>query len=299
MAAIGGIAAAAVTPRREGPEIDLAATFELIDFLGSSGVASISLLGFTGEFVHFTPEDRSRLISLAVKRSKRPVIAGVAHSTLDGAVALGRDAAEAGAVALLLMPPYLYRYRQEDIREFYLCFARELEGAAPILLYNAPAPAAAIAPETAIELLQCGAFTGIKDSSGDWDQFERLRAARDGTRFTLLVGTESLYLRARQAGADGAISGVACAVPELMVALDAAITGANAEKALRLDARLREFLDWAGDFPPPVLLREALAARGLRVGPPASPPGPQGRARLAEFNQWFRGWLPAIRKECA
>ena len=299
MAAIGGITAAAVTPRREGPEIDLAATFELIDFLGSSGVSSISLFGSTGEFVHFTTEDRSRVISLAVKRSKRPVIAGVAHSTLDGAVAMGREAAGAGAAALLLMPPYFYGYQQEDIREFYRCFARELAGAAPILLYNAPASATAIAPETAIELMESGEFTGIKDSSGRWENFARLRAARDHSRFTLLVGQETLYAPARQAGADGAISGVACAVPELMLALDLAIVSTNAEKTRRLDARLQEFLAWAEYFPPPMLLREAVAARGLRVGPHAAPLGPEGRAKLAEFHEWFRGWLPAVRKECA
>lgn len=299
MAAIGGITAAAVTPRRDGPEIDLAAAFELIDFLSSSGVASISLLGSTGEFVHFTPEDRTRLISLAIRRSKRPVIAGVSHSTLDGAVAMGREAAGAGAVALLLMPPYFYHYRQEDIREFYLCFARDLEGAAPILLYNAPASAPAIAPETAIELLETGEFLGLKDSSGRWDDFTRLRAARDRSPFTLLAGDETMYARARQAGADGAISGVACAVPELMLALDAAILGANAERVRRLEARLREFLGWAELFPSPMLLREAVAARGLRVGPPAAPLGAAACAKLAEFHEWFRGWLPAVRKECA
>jgi 4-hydroxy-tetrahydrodipicolinate synthase len=298
-AAIGGINAAAITPRREGPEIDLAAMFELMDFLVAAGVQGIALLGATGEFLHFGMDERIRLVSLAAKRSRVPVLAGVGHSTFDGALALAREAAEAGVAAVLLPPPYPVRYAQDDLREYYLAFARELRGATRLLLYNLPSLANGIACATVVELLSTGQFAGIKDSSGDAECLEWLRAARDAHPFALLTGRDALFANARRAGADGAVSGTACAVPELMLGLDHAIANGLPEKTARLEARLNEFLAWAEQFPAPLAIRHALRRRGLKTGPGAAPLSQERERKLAEFGEWFSGWLPEVRKECA
>src|SRR5215472_11488306 len=96
--AIRGVFPAAITPRRAtGVSIDISAALELMDFLQSHGVDGITLLGSTGEFIHFEPEDRARLASMAVKRCRVPVLVNASHSTLDGAVALAQQATDAGA----------------------------------------------------------------------------------------------------------------------------------------------------------------------------------------------------------
>lgn len=297
MAAVRGVNAAAVTPRREGPAIDLGAAFELIEYLAASGVAGIALLGSTGEFLHFELSERLRLIALGVKRSRAPVIVGAAHSSLDGALTLAREAAGAGAAAVLLMPPYFFPYSQQEIKEFYLRFARELKEPVPILLYNIPFFTSAIACETALELLSTGLFAGIKDSSGDFGYFERLQAARQQMPFTLLVGNDVIFVPARSAGADGVVSGVACAVPELMLGLDGAIAAGAEEKVQRLEARLQEFIAWIDRFPTPLGVREAVALRGLETGPAAVPLGPEAQRQLGEFREWFKAWLPVVQKE--
>ncbi len=298
MSAVSGVYAAAITPRREGPGIDLGGVFDVLDFLGRGGVDGIALMGSTGEFLHFPIVERCRLVSLAAKRSRVPILAGVSHSTFDGALALARDAASAGVAAVLLMPPYFFGYSQDDVRHFYLHFAEDLKGAAPIFLYNIPAYTTGISTPLAIELLESGLFAGIKDSTLSWDAFEALRAARDRFPFTLLAGQDALYRKARMAGADGVISGVASAIPELHVALDRAIIANEAERVDRLDRRLQEFVARIGEFPAPTAIREAAALRGMRPGPPASPPGPEAAHKLADFAEWFRGWLPEVLREC-
>jgi 4-hydroxy-tetrahydrodipicolinate synthase len=295
---IQGVYAAAVTPhRREGHEADLGAMLELVDFLSAARVDGIALMGSTGEFLHLTFPDRIRLVHLAVKRSRVPILVGVAHSTLDGAVELAREGIAAGAAGLLLMPPYFFRYQQEEIREFYLEFATELGSAARILLYNIPIFTNAISIETAIDLLSSGLFAGIKDSSGDFDYFARLLALRDQKPFSLLVGSDRIFKRARQTGADGIISGVACAVPELLVALDRAIRNGQIAHVERLDAHLQEFLNWLEKFPAPVGVKVAAAERGLKIGPLATPLSPASGRLLEEFREWFRGWLPGVQKD--
>jgi 4-hydroxy-tetrahydrodipicolinate synthase len=290
MQPFSGVIAAAVTPHgKRGDEPDIGATLELIDFLCAAGVQGIALLGSTGEFVNLNFDDRVRLVYLAVKRSRVPVLAGVSHSTLDGALALGREASAAGAAGLLLMPPYFFRYRQTEIREFYLRFA-EVSHGAPVYLYNIPAFTSEIATGTAVQLLATGRFAGIKDSSGGWDNFEALSRYKQAHPYTLLVGHDAIFARARRAGADGVVSGVACAMPELLLALDRAIARHDEAEAERLDARLHEFLDRIERFPTPVAIKAALTARGVKTGPPPVPLAPETQTALDDFREWFRAW---------
>jgi 4-hydroxy-tetrahydrodipicolinate synthase len=270
-----------------------------VDFLCAAGAQGIALLGSTGEFLHLTVDDRVRLTYLAAKRSRVPIIAGISHSTLDGAVEMGRQACSAGAACLLLMPPYFFRYSQEDIKEFYQRFSSEVGSGVPIYLYNIPVFSNEISAETACELLCSGRFAGIKDSSGQADYLQQLLPVRTRFPVTLLVGDDNLFVASRQSGVDGVVSGVACAVPELMLALDRAIQASDAARIERLQARLQEFLQWVRQFPAPVAIKLATAARGLKVGPLAVPLSPAGVRRSAEFQEWFRGWLPDVRKEAA
>ena len=111
ISALQGIYAAAVTPRRLGTQdINLGAMWELIDFLVGHGVQGIVLLGTTGEFIHFSNAERMRLMGVAVKRSKTPVVFNCSHSTFDGAVELTQAADASGAAAALIMPPYFFPY---------------------------------------------------------------------------------------------------------------------------------------------------------------------------------------------
>ncbi|MBI4877763.1 MAG: dihydrodipicolinate synthase family protein [Acidobacteria bacterium] len=294
-----GVSVAAITPRREsGHEIDLAAALDVIDHVAASGVAGIAVLGTTGEFPHFDHEERTRFTAFAVKRTKLPVFASVAHSTLDGALELASAAAGAGAAALLLMPPYFFRYSQADIERFFLDFAGEAPSGVPILLYNIPFFTTPIEPGTACRLLATGQFAGIKDSSGDWDYFTRLAQQRAQTPFTHLVGNDVVFTRERQAGAHGVVSGVACAVPELMLGLDRAIQAGDAPRIARLEARLQEFIARLDGLPAPIGVREAMRLRGVKIGPHAVPLGPESGRLRDEFAGWFKDWLVQVKSEC-
>src|SRR5258706_2348639 len=198
-----GVIVAAITPRQQGEtSIDLGATIEMVDFLGRSGVNAIALLGSTGEFVHFAIEDRGHMVGFAAKRSRVPLLVNVSHSTLDGAVDLAREAADAGVAGLLLMPPYYFRYSQDAIRRFYFDFAEQTRGELPTFLYNIPVFTNGLDIETALSLLDTGQFAGIKDSSGSWDYFVKLRDHATNKPYTILVGDDRMFARARMDGAD-------------------------------------------------------------------------------------------------
>lgn len=290
---------AAVTPRRaQEYSIDLGATLELIDFLGDSGVAGIVLLGSTGEFVHFALDDRRHMVNFAAKRSRVPMLVNVSYSTLDGAVELAREAASAGIAGVLLMPPYYFPHKQEEILAFYQAYADAIDGLIPTYLYNIPSCTSDIASSTAARLLSDGRFAGIKDSSGSAEFFRELFDQYSGAPFTFLSGQERLYAEQRRSGAAGAVSGVASALPELMVAFDRAIVADDTARIQQLEARLNEFLAWADQFPWPTAAKEALKQRKLKSGALANPLPPDLDKKLQQFAEWFRGWLPGVLREC-
>ncbi|MBI3210490.1 MAG: dihydrodipicolinate synthase family protein [Candidatus Solibacter usitatus] len=295
MVCISGANAAAITPTRpQNSEADLSASLEIIDFLCSHKVRGIAVFGATGEFTHFATEDRIRLTHMAVKRSRVPVIVNATHSSLSESVRIAEDAASNGAAALLIQPPIYFRYQPPEIREFLLRFIDESENRLPVLLYNLPAFNNAIPIEVSLELLESGAAAGIKDSSGNWEYMAQLLQLRQRKEFALLVGNDTTTARGRAAGADGFVSGCACAVPELLVALDDAITSGNSDHAARLAAMLAEFVAQIDQFPGPSGVREALLERGMPVGGRAVPFAPETRRKAAEFREWFRGFLRSL-----
>ncbi len=290
-----GLWAAAVTPhRRERHEADHAAMLELVDRLAQSGVDGIVLLGATGEFINVKIEDRQRLLHLAIKRSRVPIIAGVSHSTLDGAVTLAEGAVDSGAAGLLLMPPYSYRYTPEAVAEFYRLFAIALGGALPTLLYNIPAFTNPISLEVARELLGSGDFAGIKDSSGDPAYLNALLSIESPEPVSVLCGNDRILAGALRSGVPGAVSGVACAVPELMVALFHAIQTEDDIAAAQLESEVNTFVDWIDQFPVPVGISAACEVRGDKVGPPAIPLNAAQFESLETFKNWFVSWLPYV-----
>jgi 4-hydroxy-tetrahydrodipicolinate synthase len=297
-----GVIIAAITPRRTNEtSIDLGAMLELLDFLCQTGANAIALLGSTGEFVHFALDHRRHMTAFAAKRSRLPLLVNVSHSTLDGALALAWDAADSGVAGLLLSPPYYFRYSQDAIHKFYLDFAAQTRSELPIYLYNIPAFTNEIEISTAIGLLETGMFAGIKDSSGSWQYFTQLRDHATRKPYSILIGNDRLFSRARAAGARGVVSGVACAVPELMLAIEAAVASDEPDRDRRvqaLDMRLGEFMDRISQFPAPVGIKEAVRQRGIKAGATAIDLGGQERQQMEQFLSWFGPWLTAVRKEC-
>lgn len=295
MSGLQGVYAAAVTPRGKQGDLDFGAAFELVDFLGKAGVSGIALFTGTGEYPALGRDERSRLVYLAVKRSRVPVLVGVGSATLDDSVLLASEARDAGAEAVLLPPPYYFRYEQDEIREFYLRFAAQSAGAVPVVLSNHPRNTTAIEPETARELVAGGGIAAVEEGSPEAEGFGRMRAAVDG-RARLLAGNDDYLSRALREGAHGAVSPMAGVVPELVTALARATRVGALDDAAAFERKVQEFLVWRREFPEPAILKTAAALRGVKAGAVLAPLSPARQKRLEEFREWFQGWLPAIKK---
>jgi dihydrodipicolinate synthase/N-acetylneuraminate lyase len=294
-----GVYAALATPRRKDSiEPDKAALLDYLDVVVRTGVDGLALFTSTGEFVHFDVTERIHTLGLAIRRSRVPVLVNVSHSTLIGALTLAEDAISAGAAGLLVMPPHFYEYSDGEIFRFYLQFAESIDQRVPIFLNNAPATNS-ISGALAEQLLMTGLFAGINDASGDWELFQKLNEFRQQREFQLFSGNERTYANSRASGACGTVSGVAAAVPELIVAMDRALREKQRDRVQALDEELQKLLDWISRLPPTIGVKQAAVSRGWKQDHFAVPLNEANLGELDRFRTWFGSWLPAILKECS
>jgi dihydrodipicolinate synthase/N-acetylneuraminate lyase len=156
-----GVIVAAVTPRGRRGELNFGAAFELIDQLCKAKVHGIAVLTAAGEYPAFSLEERTRLVYLGAKRTRVPLLAGVGSEALQTSVDLAQEAISAGAQGVLLPPPLLFPYAQEELREYYLQFATEIGGSVPVWIETGNS----MTPDCARELMQTGRFAGVAGSN--------------------------------------------------------------------------------------------------------------------------------------
>ncbi len=285
-----GVIAAVLLPRDEEgrPEWD---EFErLVAFVRSCGAAGVCVNGATGEYVRAAPEERRTAVAAARRAAGNGVvIAGAGSACTQMTIRLLREAEAAGADAHLVPPPSFFRYRGDDVEQFYRAVAAAAEK--PILIYNLPAFVTEVSRPTVVELLRSEPqIAGVKDSSGRLEILEHLTAnpALGASRF---IGNDWVLAEAcRRRLADGAISGVACVLPELLVALWEATLQGDPALSARLEQTLAEALAWIDAWPAPMGLEVLAEARGLRRCLPAVPLSPARREQAEEMKRWFEPW---------
>ncbi|MDG5818987.1 dihydrodipicolinate synthase family protein [Natronococcus sp. A-GB7] len=209
--ALSGITCPTVTPF-DGGEIDEAALLDLLAHLREGGIDSVFACGTSGEFPSLGPEERRRVIELTVDHADGPVIACAGATSVDEAVTHVGNAADAGADAAALVPPYFTPANAPSGNERFFERVAE-ETTLPIVLYNIPQyTGQRIEPETVAALAEREAFVGIKDSSGDLTYFQSL-VRETPAEFLCLMGYDSLLVPSIRLGGDGGINALSNVVP--------------------------------------------------------------------------------------
>jgi 4-hydroxy-tetrahydrodipicolinate synthase len=190
-----------------------------------------------------------------------PVIAGCTALATSAAVALGIEAASAGADALLCaVPPYV-KPTQEGIAAHIRAIAHATD--LPVVLYDVPSRSGvAISDDTVARLNDAELIIGLKDATADLSRPARLRA-RCGDAFMQWSGDDATAPAHRAMGGIGCISVTANVAPALCALLHRAWDNGD----LGRFAALRDLLDplnvalFRESNPIPV--KAALASLGL------------------------------------
>jgi len=233
-----GITPAVTTPFDESGAIDFEGLTGNVAALLDAGVHGIVATGTMGEAGSLSAAERRAVVEAVVRAvdGRAPVIAGVSAGTPAAAIALAADAAEAGAVALMMLPPLGYRGDDEEIVAYYRSVA-EAAGL-PLMAYNNPeASGIDMGPALLTRLYEeIDNVVAVKECSGDARRIPALIEAAPGLE--VLVGGDDWALEGFCAGATGWVSGVAVVAPRECVALYDACRSGDLETARGIYRRL-------------------------------------------------------------
>jgi 4-hydroxy-tetrahydrodipicolinate synthase len=237
---LAGIVPPLLTPLTGRDALDVAGLERLVEHVVAGGVDGIFLLGTTGEGPSLGHRLKRELVSRACTqvRGRASVLVGVTDTAFVETVALARHAADAGADALVIAPPYYMPQGQPELREYLGHLLPELP--LPLFLYNMP-PLTKVPFE--IETVRWAAdqegVAGMKDSSGDMAFFSRAVAlARRRPDWSVLMGPEDLLGPSVLAGGQGGVPGGANLFPRLFVALYRAARDGDLARARDLQERV-------------------------------------------------------------
>ena len=208
-----GVFPAATTQMKRDQSLDLDATARHLEVLIDSGVSGLILLGSLGENTALEPEEKRRIMELAVETSggRVPVMSGVAECSTAAACRYAREMEKLGADGLMVLPAMVYK---SDPRETMAHFRKVARSSSlPIICYNNPiAYSVDITPEMFAELADEKTLVAIKESSGNVRRITDLYNTV-GNRYIIFTGVDDLALESVLLGAQGWIAGVGLAFP--------------------------------------------------------------------------------------
>jgi 4-hydroxy-tetrahydrodipicolinate synthase len=268
-----GTIPAVTTPFDASGEVDVGALEGNVAALLEAGVHGIVATGTMGEAGSLSTAERRTVVAAVVRAAdgRVPVIAGVSSGTPAAAIALAADAAEAGAVALMMLPPLGYRSDADETVAYYRAVG-EAAGL-PLMAYNNPeASGVDMRADLLVRLYdEVDAVVAVKECSGDVRRIPALLAAAPG-------------LEVLVAGATGWVTGVADVLPRECVDLYEACLAGDLETARAIYARLLPLARF--DMTPKLVqyFKAAMDAVGFAGGPTRPPRLPLTDAERAALE---------------
>src|ERR671914_598610 len=134
-----GVLPALITPFTEdGSAIDTGALPAPVDRLVGAGVAGLVPGGSTGEFTTLSHAERRELVETTVEAAagRVPVVAGTGALSTRETVELSVHAEQAGATAVMIVPPFYDALSWSELEAHYTAVADRIS--IPIMYYNLP-----------------------------------------------------------------------------------------------------------------------------------------------------------------
>jgi 1-pyrroline-4-hydroxy-2-carboxylate deaminase len=230
-----GVVVATALPMRADLSVDFDAYAEHVRWLVDSGCDGVCPNGSLGEYQSLTPQERARVVEVAVEAvGGDRVLPGVAAYGAAESLRWTEQAAEAGARAVMLLPPNGYRADARTVIEHY----RTVAGAGlPIVAYNNPFDTKVdLTPRLLADLYEQGLIVGVKEFTGDVRRAYEVAELAPG--LDVLIGSDDVALEFGLAGAVGWIAGYANVFPRASVELYRAATGGDDVRTVQALYRL-------------------------------------------------------------
>lgn len=268
-APFGRVLTAMVTPFTADGGLDLDGAQRLATHLVDDGNDGLVISGTTGESPTTSDEEKDALLRGVVEAvgARAHVVAGVGTNDTAHSVELARHAEKAGAAGLLIVTPYYSKPPQAGLVNHFTTVA-EATGL-PTMLYDIPSRSGTpIATETLLRLADHPQIVAVKDAKDDLGASSRVLARTDLAYYS---GTDMMNLPLLAIGAVGFVSVVSHLVTRQLGEMVAAHDVGDVARAGEIHRQLLPVYDGIFRTQGVILVKAALASRGLPGGPVRSP----------------------------
>ncbi|HVK59530.1 MAG TPA: dihydrodipicolinate synthase family protein [Candidatus Kapabacteria bacterium] len=293
MQKLKGVFCALWTPADSDGEVLWPELEKHVDFLISAGIHGFMALGSTAEFPHLSITQRKQILKRLTRR-KLPIIANVSDVSHRNVIALAHHAKEVGATAIAVLPPWFFPMAQRDLAEFFIKIAKEAE--MPLVLYNFPeVTGKKIEIETIRRTADAVHVVAVKQSGGEFDFHHKLHALGKEMNFSVLTGADTRLEEALKIGCTGTVSGLANAVPEVLIHVYKHYASRERSAESRFLSELGKRMSTV-EFP--LNVKAAIAARGFETGVLKNPASAETLASYESLKsglEQFFATSPALR----
>ncbi len=277
-----GVLVATALPWTDDGRPDLDRYADHVHWLAESGCDGVIPNGSLGEYQTLSADNRANVVRSAIEAAPLGfnVIPGVAAYGADESRRWAEQAAEAGAPAVMLLPPNSYRADERAVVEHYRTVST---AGLPIVAYNNPIDTKVdLTPEVLARLHGEGLIVGVKEFSGDVRRAYRI--AELAPDLDLIAGADDVVLELAIAGAKGWIAGFPNALPAQCLDLWRAAAAGDLAKALPLYRALHPLLRWDSRVEFVQAIKYAMDLVGRYGGPCRAPRVPLTEEQAAEVR---------------
>jgi 4-hydroxy-tetrahydrodipicolinate synthase len=238
-----GVLVATAVPFRDDGSVDLDRYAAHVAWLAAEGCDGVVPNGSLGEYQTLTPDERAAVVRTAVEAAPPgfAVVPGVAAYGGDEARRWTEQAREAGAQAVMALPPNAYRAEDAEVVAHYREVAK---GGLPIVAYNNPFDTRVdLTPELLAQVAeQVPELVAVKEFSGDVRRVHQIREL--APRIDVLAGADDVLLELMLMGAVGWIAGFPNALPSASMRVYRLAAAGDIAAALPLYRALHPIFRW-------------------------------------------------------
>ena len=277
--------APAITLFNDDGTLDLVSQERLYDNLIDNGIDGILVEGSSSEFFAMNMDQRREMAKFAIEKVNHRVklIIGTTSMVASDISDFSNFCLDAGADAVMILPPYYFHFGPEALLQYYDRLAKEIHG--PIYIYNFPDNTGYTIPvETVLQLaLMHPNIVGLKDTIPGMDHTrELIKTVKSRVpNFEVYSGFDDNFARNILSGGNGCIAALSNLAPEITSAWVRAFRENDLNGIALGQQRIDRLMDMYRIRDPflPVL-KEAIKLRGIAASSTSTFPMQIGRAHV-------------------
>ena len=215
-----------------GSKVDEKTFVKQIERINDSKISGYVVNGSTSEFVQLSLEEQKKIAKLTAEysASDKKIVVSSCTGNISDTYELCKNAADIGAFAVLICPPYYFKYTVKERKDYFTKIADI--SPVPVILYNIPFFTQELELDVIYRLFEHKNIIGIKDSSANMKRLEHMVEVTKESKVSILTGTDDILLPALCGGCAGSMTALAAIMPEKICAIYDAVKKGDLKKAM-------------------------------------------------------------------